>query len=214
MGLSVQYGCGFESAHGWLNFDSSPTLRFERIPLLGGLYTKNEKRFPKSVMFGDIMRGLPLAPDSVDRLYASHVLEHLPYEGAIKALANSFRILRSGGIFRLVVPDLHARAVQYVHAKEAGDASAGDSFMTGTCLGQRHIPQGLKERLSLIFGGSRHLWMWDELSMHDALAGAGFVSIRRCQFGDSGDPAFAEVENQGRFIDGDIVECAMECRKP
>jgi hypothetical protein len=33
----------------WINVDSSPTLYFERIPVIGKLYTKNEKRFPENV---------------------------------------------------------------------------------------------------------------------------------------------------------------------
>jgi hypothetical protein len=84
--LYVQYGCSFSAPEGWLNFDASPTLRFERIPLLGKLYTKNESRFSPEVRYGDIVRGLPLEPSSVDGLYASHVLEHLSFEDCRLAL--------------------------------------------------------------------------------------------------------------------------------
>ena len=45
----VQYGCGFDAPDGWINYDASPTLFFERIPVLGRLYTKNERRFPNIV---------------------------------------------------------------------------------------------------------------------------------------------------------------------
>jgi hypothetical protein len=31
----VQYGCGFSVGKDWLNFDSSPTLRVERLPIIG-----------------------------------------------------------------------------------------------------------------------------------------------------------------------------------
>src|SRR5882724_7131927 len=31
----VHYGCLFCAPESWLNFDASPTLRFERIPILG-----------------------------------------------------------------------------------------------------------------------------------------------------------------------------------
>ena len=37
----VQYGCGFSTCNGWRNFDASWTLRFERIPVIGRIYTKN-----------------------------------------------------------------------------------------------------------------------------------------------------------------------------
>ena len=68
--------------------------------------------------------------------------------------------------------------------------------------------------MSALFGGSEHLWMWDEASMRRDLEDAGFGSIRRCEFGDSKDADFARVESRDRFIDGEIVELAMECRKP
>ena len=42
----VQFGCGFSAPEGWINYDSSPTLRFEKLPTLLGpnLYHRNKKR--------------------------------------------------------------------------------------------------------------------------------------------------------------------------
>ncbi len=64
-----------------------------------------------------------------------------------------------------------------------------------------------------LFGNNAHLWMWDENAMTRELASAGFTDIRRCSFGDAGDPAFAAVENQDRFVSDGIVEVAIECRR-
>ena len=75
--LCVQYGCGWYAPEGWRNFDASPTLRFERIPLLGRLYTKNTERFPENVEYGDIVAGLPISDNSCQAVYCSHILEHL-----------------------------------------------------------------------------------------------------------------------------------------
>jgi len=212
MTLCVQYGCGFRAPATWLNFDSSPTLRFERLPVLGRIYTKNEARFPAEVRYGDIVKGLPVAAGSVDKLYACHVLEHLAYEDAQCALANSYSLLKAGGIFRMVVPDLYSRAARYM--ARSGEPSAALDFLDSTLLGRRQKPLGLMGFFSATFGGANHLWMWDEASLGAALQRAGFVAIRRCTFGDSHDAQFAMVEQQDRFVDGDIVELAMECRKP
>jgi len=46
--IYAQYGCGWSAPDGWRNFDASPTLRFVRLPILGRLYSRNEKRFPNS----------------------------------------------------------------------------------------------------------------------------------------------------------------------
>ena len=211
--LSVQYGCGHHAPDGWLNFDSSPSLRFERLPVIGSLYTKNAARFPANVLYGDIVRGLPITPGTVDRLYASHILEHLAYEDAIRALRNSFCILKIGGVFRLIVPDLAVRARRYIQRQDTADPRAAEDFMNSTLLGERTRPAGLMRRVSVLFGGSQHRWMWDEAAMTNALTQAGFRAIRRCHFGDSSDPKFDLVEDRTRFVDGDIMELALECRK-
>lgn len=62
--MYVQYGCGWNAPQDWRNFDASPTLYFERMPLVGKLYTKNKTRFPHNVEFGDIVEGLPISDGS------------------------------------------------------------------------------------------------------------------------------------------------------
>jgi hypothetical protein len=56
--------------------------------------------------------------------------------------------------------------------------------------------------------------MWDEPAMSKALQAAGFYNIRRIKIGDSIDPMFAKVEEQGRFFDGTHPELAMEAIRP
>ena len=63
----LQYGCGWWAPKGWRNFDASPTLRFERLPLIGWLYTRNSQRFPENVEYGDIVKGLPDLEHMVNR---------------------------------------------------------------------------------------------------------------------------------------------------
>ena len=86
----VQYGCGFSAPSEWINYDASPTLYYERIPIIGKLYTRNNIRFPENVKFGDIIKGLPEEQDSCDGVYCSHVLEHLSYEDFIIAIKNTY----------------------------------------------------------------------------------------------------------------------------
>ena len=99
--MYVQYGCGHTAPKEWTNFDASMTLCWERLPLLGSFYTKNAARFPVNVLFGDIVKGLPIQRETCRGVYASHVLEHLALEDFHKALANTRQIMASGGIFRL-----------------------------------------------------------------------------------------------------------------
>jgi Methyltransferase domain len=218
MGHYVQYGCGFSAGQGWLNFDASPTLRIERIPLVGNVISAaisgNRNRFPTSVRYGDIRRG-PLVPaGTADGVYASHVLEHLSHSDFRKALAHTNIMLVDGGVFRLIVPDLLERARRYV-STAAEKSQAAEEFLHATLLGKEHRPAGLLGMLREFIGNSSHLWMWDETSIAEELKRAGFNQIRRCDQGDSGLPIFDAVEDPSRFYDTNlnIRECAMEARK-
>ena len=110
----IQFGCGLSAPGDWLNFDSSPTLRLQQLPVIGGLVpTGPYGRFPNNVRYGDIVAGLPVPERSVELLYCSHVLEHLALADLRTALRNCRRVLKSGGMFRLVLPDLEFLISEY-----------------------------------------------------------------------------------------------------
>lgn len=201
----MQFGCGFSAPEGWRNFDASPTLRFERLPLIGSLYSRNGNRFPTNVEYGDIVKGLPLADESCAVIYASHVLEHLSLEDFQTAIHNTFRLLKAGGLFRLVVPDLETLARKYLESK---DPDAAMSFMKETSLGIENRSRNLKGFTRSWLGNSSHLWMWDFKSLSSELSKIGFVDIRRCNAGD--EPIFVPAEDPGRFVES----IAVQCRKP
>jgi len=204
----IQYGCGFSAPPNWINYDASPTLRYERLPLLGKLYTRNKQRFPENVKYGDIVKGLPEGPDSCDAVYCSHILEHLAYNDFKTALKNTHLILKPGGIFRGVVPDLKAAVDAYIENYDQLDSPASE-LMRNTMLGIEDRGKGLRSIMTKLYGNSKHLWMWDYKSMEYELQKAGFKNIRPCRFGDSTDNNFSFVEEEGRFN----VAAAFECQK-
>lgn len=199
----VQYGCGWCAPASWLNFDSSPTLRFERLPIIGRVFTKNAARFPDNIRYGDIVWGLPLAEASCRGMFCSHVLEHLALEDLDVALRHTYRYLQPDGVFRFVLPDLE----QLVRAYLADDDAL--RFMEATHLGQKRRPRGLAGHAVEWFGNSAHRWMWDEKSLAAKLREHGFQNIRRASFGDAEDRRFDDVEQKERF-DGCL---AMQCSR-
>jgi SAM-dependent methyltransferase len=204
--MYVQYGCGLTAPTEWTNFDSSLTLMWERIPVVGKLGTKNAQRFPANVKPGDIVRGLPVPQGSCCGAYASHVLEHLSLNEFHTALRNTRKLLRPGGIFRLVVPDLEWAAREYVRRLDAGDLAANQFFLEETCLGKKDRPHGLRGIVYNSFATSAHGWMWDSLSLSHALEEHGFRGVRKCLFGDCEDPMFALVEDVRRFEHATAME--------
>jgi len=202
--LYVQYGCAWCAPDGWLNFDASPTMRLERIPLVGRFINRHPVPFPSNVRYGDILRGLPLEHGSCKCIYCSHVLEHFSYEDLKIALRNTYVLLKDNGIFRFVVPDLRFHASRFVN--DISPESAG-RFMKDTGLGQERRGKGLQGFVVEWFGNTRHRWMWDYPSIETELLKAGFKNIRRAFFNDSEDSMFVKVEDKDRWENCLGVEC-------
>jgi hypothetical protein len=84
--LLVNIGCGRVWHKDWINLDHQPTA-------------------PEVTAF-DLRKPLPFPDASVDGLYASHILEHLDMREGRRVLRECRRVLKPGGILRIVVPDL------------------------------------------------------------------------------------------------------------
>lgn len=200
-----QYGCGLSAPAGWLNYDASPTLKLQRLPVLGGVFRARVKPlWPRNVLVGDIRRNFPVPDGSAAGAYCSHVLEHLSLEDCRLAIRNTYRALRPGGRFRLVMPDLAECVRMYTQSSDPGAALA---FMRSTHLGEERRARGLNGLLRSWLGHSAHRWLWDYPSIEVELLGCGFEGVRRAQCGDSEDPRFAEVEDKDRWEGGLGVEC-------
>lgn len=94
--LKLHLGAGTSEIPGWINIDG-------RAGGKGGWLATN------------LRAPLPFADASADWVFSCHVLEHLAYPaGALALLREVRRVLRPGGVVRLVVPDMHAYARAYV----------------------------------------------------------------------------------------------------
>lgn len=204
--MNLHYGCGLLAAPGWYNCDASPTLRLQRLPLLGVVFRKFlPPAFPAAVHYGDIARGLPIPAASCAAIYCAHVLEHLSLEDLRRAVKNTHRYLKPGGTFRLVVPDFEQQVAAY-RADQSPEAVS--NFLNYTFLGRPARGHGLHGMLREYLGNAHHLWAWDYKGLAHELSRAGFTDIRRCSCGDAKDPAFAAVENPGRFEWSIAIECS------
>ena len=200
----LQYGCGMSAPDKWDNFDASPTLRFERMPFFGKLYTRNQSRFPRNVVYGDIVKGLPVNCEYYQGVYCSHVLEHLSLLDFRVALLNTHKILKTNGVFRLVVPDIEYFVNEYT---ESVSPDAAVDFLKRTSLGRETRARGISGLIIEWLGNSHHLWMWDFKSLEKELRAAGFGNVRRALAGDSGDEMFRFAEDPDRWANALGVEC-------
>lgn len=205
--MNVQYGCGLSCPDNWLNFDTSPTLQAQKIPLLGRYITRGRVVFPDAVQYGDIVKGLPVKDASCDVLYCSHVLEHLSLNDLRIALRNSYRLLKPNGVFRLVMPDFEFFIKEYL-SNESSDSVI--QFFRHTSLGLVERKKGILNAIHANFENSRHFWLWDYKGIEMELRNVGFSKIRRAYFGDSANKVFSIIESKERWEQALGVECFRE----
>jgi SAM-dependent methyltransferase len=210
--MYVQYGAGLQDVQGWANYDASPTLRIQRIRLLKVISNRFLKcKFASQIMYGDIVKGLPHAEQSVDGVYCSHVLEHLSFDDFQIALNNTYKILKKGGRFRLIVPNLEFYIKSYHRDPSQNltlESTAAYRFNSETCFGRKDSRNSILSRVKEAFGNSYHQWMWDEISMELALQNAGFVGIKKFQENECDDKKFLAPERNYQFANNAI---ALEC---
>lgn len=83
------------------------------------------------VLKHDIRQGLPFDDDTFDVVYHSHVLEHLAPEDGERLIAECYRVLKPGGVLRIVVPDLEQIARLYLEMHDLawqGDEQAAVDY--------------------------------------------------------------------------------------
>lgn len=97
--LRLNLGCGDVFLPGWRNLDFVAR--------------------PPDVTRHDLRTPLPLANGSCEVVYHAHVLEHFDPIEAQAFIAECRRALRSGGILRVVVPDLEQKARRYLETLDA-----------------------------------------------------------------------------------------------
>lgn len=205
-GILCQFGCGLCAPPDWTNFDNSPRLWLAQLPIVGALVPAGPYgSFPDSVRYGDVVKGLPLSPNSVRLMCSSHVLEHLALEDLRTALRNCFSLIQPGGIFRSVLPDLE-RLIREYTTNETD--LAAERFIVNSGMGKRTRPRGANGFLRSWLGNSSHFWLWDYKGLKKELEAAGFTAVRRAEFGDSGIAEFAAVESADRWKNSLGFQCS------
>ena len=200
--LKLNIGCGpggqFE---GYINIDNSPSIllgKFSTVKkILWVLKIIDKSKFIadwSGVIRCDVSKGLNYGNDTVGKIYSSHLLEHLPRDKGVIFIKECYRILKRGGVMRLVVPDLLFHAEQYVEASKAlisreelaNDRTTHDDFLN-TIYGAY-----LKKRRY----GAEHCYMYDLPTLVSILKDSGFENINKCGFKKGSDMELASFDNR------------------
>lgn len=79
----------------------------------------------------NLNQGIPLESNSADVVYHSHLLEHFTKPAAVNFIKECHRVLKSGGIIRVAVPDLEKIAEEYLKNLRGainGDSAAAEKY--------------------------------------------------------------------------------------
>jgi len=98
---------------------------------------------------------LPYADDSIAKVQAQDVLEHLPFEKVPFVLDEIYRVLKPGGTFRLSVPDYRSPVQKRRSIYDARGRVIGDLMMGATS----YLDQATGDaRVRFSNDGEAHLW--------------------------------------------------------
>jgi SAM-dependent methyltransferase len=195
----LNLACGTITHPVWTNLDFSPYAYLARHRRIAGLLRtlgfisdtrwKRLKGVDSGIVRWDLRRGIPYQDSAFDVVYNSHFLEHLNRRHAGEFLKECYRVLKPGGVIRIVVPDLaylvrqycetmrdpieHQLAIEALLDQVVRDQAVGPNEQRGPARIIEKLVRGTPEKT-----GERHLWMYDAVSLEKLLTELGFVNCR------------------------------------
>jgi SAM-dependent methyltransferase len=199
---------------GWVNVDGSWSARIAKHPWLRRALkvlptapaSLLEHPWSPEIVVHDVRKRLPFRDATFSAVYASHLLEHLYFVEAERLLADCYRLLRPGGVIRLVVPDLRTMVNSYISGKEnsAQRRIVADELNRNLLYRDSAPPRGgpFYRAYSTVTDFHSHKWMYDADSLTLHLEEAGFVNVREKGFHDSVIDDIAAIEEADRVLEG------------
>ena len=163
----LNIGCGKFPRPGWINLDN--------------------KVRPGVDCVADLRAELPFPDGAFDYAVAIHVLPHIRLAGLAPALARIRRVLKTGGVLRLALPDLE-KAIAAHRRRDAGYFAVPDTQWES--LGAKLVAQ-------IVWHNDLVTPFTYDLAA-EALAKAGFAGVARCAFGEtkSRHPEIVVLDNR------------------
>lgn len=114
----LNIGCGLCVGKDWINIDGSWNAWFANhrnlakvlTPIIGAGW----KKWPQGIKWLNVRKKLPYASETIDAIYTSHFLEHIAQQDCEYLLQSCYDVLKKGGSFRVVVPDLEGQTRKYI----------------------------------------------------------------------------------------------------
>jgi predicted SAM-dependent methyltransferase len=157
------------------------------FPLKGFINLDLNKCRPEVIAW-DCRWDLPFDDDSVAGIRAEHFFEHLETKEELPSfLCDCHRVLKSGGVLRIIVPD----AGRYLYAYTRADLS-GFAELAAPIPFPAELPTKLDVVNHVFHQGHEHRWGYDFESLSSRLRSAGFERVEKMSYRKSLDPQLGE----------------------
>ncbi len=127
--------------------------------------------FPGIDLTMDIRRRLPISNNRLRGIYCEHLIEHLPFDMVTFCLSEWRRVLRPGGVVRIIVPDAELYLQTYCRIRIGNDVRFPYHEPGKTPM--MHVNR--------VFRSSGHQYAYDFETVAWLLGKANFENITRCE---------------------------------
>jgi len=194
---NLNIGCLGEVVDGWYNTDITPHIFIARVPGAATLlrafgmmtaerYDEHSRGIYARVHYLNATKPFPFPNATFDNAFSSHMLEHLYRDDAASFAHEVHRVLKPGGVFRVIVPDLDLLVQAY-------DSENPERLL-------QKVYENTQKR-----DKNRHHWMYTAASLHKLLATAGFATVERCTYRKGRCPDLDKLDNrpdESLFMEG------------
>ena len=137
----------------------------------------------------DLRKGIPLPENSVDQIYASHVLEHIPFKELIILLNEIYRVLKKEGELSVSVPDASLFIKAYTNKErfQPKDGFYGPAIVdTGSLIDQLNY---------IAYMDEEHNFLFDKENLINTLKKIPFKKVELRNFDKSLDSIVRDSES-------------------
>ena len=189
----LHIGCGDNELGGWLNTELCP--RGEQI-------------------FLDATKAFPFADNVFALIYSEHMIEHIALPDAARMLSECCRVMKPGGIIRIVTPNLEFLTT-LLESPASPQLRNYIAYSMDVYRIQATGPEG-----TAVFNNFMRAWghqyIHNAASLGALMSGAGFEQVERLPLNDSSHAGLSGLAKATRMPAGflEMESFVLEGRKP
>ena len=174
----LEIGAQVASLDGWLSTDVDPVS--------------------EGTVFLDATTPFPFDCGTFDYIYCEHMIEHISWQKGQTMLRECHRVLKPRGVMRIATPDLEV--ILGLYSPTLSPAQTGYiEWMV-----RKELPEVSTHKAAFVINNAFRNWghqfIYDRKLMTLALERCGFIDIRRCAYGESGEEHLRHIETHGKHI--------------